>query len=133
MSKLATLESQIAATLRDHGVPGASIAVVCDTEIVWARGLGSIEAYSDLTMRTDTLFQAASISKCVAALGALRLAEEGKLELDTPGAYPGYAVTLRQLLSHTAGLSTEGFDGYVRGHPIPTIAQILSGEPPANS
>lgn len=130
---MASLESQVAATLRAHGVPGASIAVIRGAEIVWARGIGSIEAGSDLEVRTDTLFQAASISKCVTALAVLRLVEQGQLDLDTPGAYPGYSVTLRQILSHTAGLSAEGFDGYARGHAIPTIPQILAGEPPTNS
>ena len=127
------LALQIAATLREYGVPGASIAVLRGTEIVWARGIGVIEAGSDVEVRTDTLFQAASISKCVAALAMLRLVEQGKAGLDTVGAYPGYAVTLRQILSHTAGISPEGFDGYPRGDPLPTVAQILAGAPPANS
>src|SRR5688572_31454316 len=97
------LALQIAATLREYGVPGASIAVLRGTEIVWARGIGVIEAGSDAEVRTDTLFQAASISKCITALAVLRLVEQGKVALDTTGAYPGYAVTLRQVLSHTAG------------------------------
>ena len=128
-----TLESRIAETLRRCGVPGASIAVVSGTEIVWARGIGTLEAGSERKVRTDTLFQAASLSKCVTAFAALRLVEQGRLELDRPGVHPGYAVTLRQLLSHTAGISTEGFDGYARGSTVPTIEQILAGEPPANS
>ena len=127
------LALRIAATLRRCGVPGASIALLRGTEIVWARGIGTIEAGSDAQVLTDTLFQAASISKCVTALAVLRLVEQGKVDLDTVGAYPGYAVTLRQLLSHTAGVSVEGFEGYSRGSPLPTIAQILAGEPPANS
>ena len=127
------LDSQIAETLRRYDVPGASIAVVRGAEIVWAGGIGSLEAGSDAKVHTDTRFQAASISKCVTALAALRLVEQGKVELDTPGVHPAYAVTLRQLLSNTAGVSTPGFDGYRRGAPIPTVAQILAGEPPANS
>ena len=127
------LALRIAAILRECGVPGAGIALLRGTEIVWARGIGVIEAGSEAEVRTDTLFQAASISKCITALAVLRLVEQGKLDLDTVGAYPGYAVTLRQLLSHTAGVSPEGFDGYPRGAPLPTVAQILAGSPPANS
>lgn len=128
-----TLDSQIAETLRRHGVPGASIAVVREAEIVWARGIGSLEAGSDAKVRADTRFQGASISKGLTAFAAVRLVEQGKVELDTPGVHRAYGVTLRQLLSHTAGVSTEGFHGYRCGEPIPTAAQILAGEPPANS
>ena len=100
---------------------------------MWARGIGSLEAGSDAKVHADTRFQGASIRKCVTALAALRLVEQSKVELDTPGIHPAYAVTLRQLLSHTAGVSTAGFHGYRCGDPIPTVEQILAGEPPANS
>jgi CubicO group peptidase (beta-lactamase class C family) len=138
---LQKLESDIAAVLDSHGVPGASVAVVRGDRIVWAQGFGVKERGSAQRVTPDTLFAVASVSKPVAALGALRLVEQGKLALDTPVAkylktatFPAATeVTLRQLLSHTAGLSVRGFRGYPRGAPIPSLAQILAGEPPANS
>jgi len=94
----------------------------------------------------ETLFQAGSISKPVAAMAALHLAEQGKLSLDSDvnqaltswkippsAAAPGAVVTLRELLSHTAGLTVHGFPGYSAGAPIPTLVQILNGEKPANT
>lgn len=89
----------------------------------------------------DTLFQAASISKPVAALVALSLVAEEKLSLDdrlasflrswTEAVDP--QITLRQLLCHGAGLGVHGFPGYRRGEPLPTLLEILDGRPPANT
>jgi len=44
-----------------------------------------------------------------------------------------HPVTLRELLSHTAGISVHGFEGYAAGLPVPTLIQILNGQKPANS
>lgn len=138
---LRKLESEIAGVLTTHGVPGASVAVIVGDRMVWTAGIGVAESGSDRPVQSDTLFQAASISKPVAALGALRLVESAKLTLDAPvGKYLGAptllardAITLRQLLSHTSGLSVRGFHGYPRGRPVPTLEQILLGQAPANS
>jgi CubicO group peptidase (beta-lactamase class C family) len=135
------LESEIAEVLKSHGVPGASVAVVVGERIVWTAGIGVAENGLDRTVESDTLFQAASISKPVAAMGALRLVESGKLALDGAvgkhlGAWasPGRdAITLRQLLSHTSGLSVHGFRGYPHGAPVPSLEQVLFGQVPANS
>ena len=94
----------------------------------------------------DTIFQAGSISKPVAAIGALKLVEQGKLQLDTPindalasWKIPDNAftqqtpVTLRQIMSHSAGLTVHGFPGYAAGEPVPTVQQVLDGAPPANT
>jgi CubicO group peptidase (beta-lactamase class C family) len=126
-------------------VPGLSVAVVDKCRIVDARGFGG--AGSDggaLTPRT--LFQAGSISKTFTAVAALRLVDEGALSLDddvrpklaswrlpdTP-LLQGRSVTLRGLLSHTAGINQEGGIGYARGAPLPTLIEILEGRPPANT
>ena len=90
----------------------------------------------------DTLFQAASISKPVAALLALSLVADGTLALDEDigsslrsWSFPALetSITLRQLLCHGAGLGVHGFPGYARGEQIPTLLEILDGTPPANS
>ena len=94
----------------------------------------------------ETLFQAGSISKPIAAMGALRLVKEGKLSLDDDvneklktwrvpdnEFTKDEKVTLRRLTSHTAGLTVHGFGGYAVGTEIPTVVQVLDGQPPANS
>ena len=94
----------------------------------------------------ETLFQAASISKPVAAMTALKKVEEGKLALDeeinkklVSWKLPDNEftttkkVTLANLLSHTAGLTVHGFPGYETGATLPTVPQILDGTPPANT
>lgn len=126
--------------------PGVSIAVINDDRVEWARGYGLAEAGAAVPVTPQTLFQAASISKPVAALAALRLVEQGKLTLDedinarlASWKVPGNdltrteKVTLRRLLSHTAGLTVHGFGGYAAGAAVPTVVQILDGADPANS
>ena len=132
--------------MRHLKVPGVSIAVVDSFRIAWARGYGVLEAGGASPVNSETLFQAASISKPVAALAALRLVQEGRLDLDedvnlkmTSWKVPGNAftvgkpVTLRRLLSHSAGLTVHGFMGYVSNTTVPTVLQVLDGQSPANS
>jgi CubicO group peptidase (beta-lactamase class C family) len=120
-------------------IPSASIALIDEGRIAFARAYGK-----DAT--PETLYQAASLSKFVAAIGAMRLVQDGTLSLDqdvndklTSWKVPGnsfdatHKVTLRGLLSMTAGIGVPGFLGYEPGAPIPTLTQILDGVPPANS
>lgn len=135
------LKANIATVLENNAVPGVSVAIVVGDKIAWAEGIGLAEAGSKREVKADTLFQATALSKPVVALGVLRLVQDGVLELDTPvkkyvksAQVPGQnVVTLRQLLSHTSGLSGEGFAGYEAGQPTPTLAKIFMGERPANS
>lgn len=128
-----------------YHVPGVSIAVIHNGSIEWAQGFGVAQVGRG-PITADTLFQAGSISKPVAAMAALHLVEQGKLTLDSDvnqaltswkipasAAAPGAVVTLRELLSHTAGLTVHGFPGYAAGAPIPTLVQVLDGEKPANT
>jgi CubicO group peptidase (beta-lactamase class C family) len=134
----------IAARMAHHKVPGISVAVIDKCRIVLARGYGVAEA-GGKRVGPETRFQAASISKPVTAVAALRLVEQGRLPLDADlGTLRGWklpasefgkdkAVTLRGLLSHGAGLGVHGFRGYAEGEEVPTTAQILAGMAPANS
>ncbi len=132
--------------MKFYNVPGVSIAVVANHEVQWARGYGVMDNQTKNPVTDTTLFLAGSISKPVAVMGALRLVQEGKLSLDaninavlTSWKVPENAftakqpVTLRQIASHTAGLTVSGFAGYAPGEPLPTLIQILDGAPPANS
>jgi len=129
-----------------YDIPGLSIAVFDRGELVWAKAYGVKQAGGDAPVTLDTRFQAASISKPVTALAALHHAEAHKWSLDEDvntrlvswkvpenDLTREQKVTLRRLLSHTAGLTVHGFRGYAAGEPVPTLKQILDGEKPANS
>lgn len=127
-------------------VPGVSIAIVDDFRIVYAKGFGVTEFGGSTPVDTTTLFLAGSISKPVFATGALKLVEQGKLALDedvntklkswrVPDSRftEKEKVTLRRLLSHSAGLTVWGFPGYAADSAVPTVPQLLDGVRPANT
>jgi CubicO group peptidase (beta-lactamase class C family) len=131
-----------------YRVPGLGIAVFDGGRIVWSRSYGTADAAAGARapVTPTTLFQAASISKPVFAAAALAEVHRGRLSLDRPindylrrwrlpdgEAGPASEVTLRRLLSHSAGLSVHGFRGYAAGEGVPTLAQLLDGTAPANS
>lgn len=129
-----------------YKVPGFSIALIDQEELAWAKGYGVLESGGEEVVTQKTIFQAASISKPVAAMVALHLVEAGLLDLDADvnaalhswkvpenKHTQAHKVTLRNLLSHTAGITVHGFPGYPAGKQLPTLQQILDGEPPANS
>ncbi len=132
--------------MNHYKIPGVSIAYINHGELIWAKGYGFTTNDSLTAIDENTLFQAASISKPVAAMAALSLVEEGKLGLDTNvnDYLIGWQVpeneftktekvTLRRLLTHSAGLTVHGFAGYASDDSVPTLIQVLNGEPPANS
>ena len=125
---------------------GLSIAVVRDYKIVWAKGYGMADTALKTPVTVQILFQAASISKSLNAVGVLKLAQDKKIDLDTDinnylttWKFPydtvshGKKITVRELLSHTAGLTVHGFGGYTPGDSLPTLPEILDGKHPANS
>jgi CubicO group peptidase (beta-lactamase class C family) len=120
-------------------IPAVSVAVFRDGQLAWTKAWGVTDVVTRTPATPATLFQAASISKPVTALGAMALVSDGtlNLEADVSKTITGWQVpnpiTLRQLLSHTAGLSVSGFDGYEIGKPLPSLIQILNGKAPANS
>jgi len=139
-----------AQTMARLRVPGVSIALIRGSKVEWVKpyGVKSAKGSKKMTENIDvaTLFQAASISKPVAAVAAMHMSQYGNFGLDEDvnaklkswtvkdTAFTTNAkVTLRGLLSHTAGLTVHGFGGYAQGDPVPTITQILNGEKPANS
>jgi CubicO group peptidase (beta-lactamase class C family) len=128
-----------------NSVPGLSVAVIDDYQVAWARGYGVHEAGRPDKVTSETLFQAASISKPVTAAAVLRLVDQGRLDLDedvnaylTSWKMPANGlwqprVTLRHLLCHGGGTTVHGFPGYRRDETLPSVRQVLDGEPPANT
>jgi len=132
--------------MKHYKVPGVSIAFFARGNILWTRAYGYADVSRMNAVTPKTLFQAASISKSISALAVLRLVQEGKLKLDedvnvklTDWRVPEgeftkeQKVTLRRILSHSAGLTVDGFPGYLAGEPLPEITQILDGQKPANT
>ena len=129
-----------------YRVPGLSAAFIEKGKIAWVRSYGVADVATGAPVTARTLFQAASISKSVTAAAVMRLVQHGKLGLDDDvnkelrtWKVPENEftrtekVTVRRLLSHTAGLTVHGFSGYAAGEPLPTLLQMLDGEAPANS
>jgi CubicO group peptidase (beta-lactamase class C family) len=129
-----------------YKIKGVSIAVIHNYKIEWAKGYGWADEAARRTVTPETRFQAASISKSLNAVGVLKLTQENKLDLHadinqylTSWKFPydtksnGKKISTIELLSHTAGLNVHGFEGYQTGARLPTIIQILNGQPPANS
>lgn len=127
-------------------VPAVGIAVINNGKIEWAKAYGMLSATDKDKANIETLFQAGSVSKPVAALAALALVQKGLIDLDadvnqklTSWKIPDneytslQKVTLRTLLSHSSGLNVIGFDGYLQHEQIPSITQTLDGIKPANN
>jgi CubicO group peptidase (beta-lactamase class C family) len=126
-------------------IPGASVAVIDDGRIEWAKSYGLKEVGGE-SLDEETIFQAGSVSKPVVAMAALSLVGEGKLDLDTDiNTYltlwkvpeneftKGEKVSLRRLLSHTAGISSFDVDDGAAIGNVPTLLQILNGENPVET
>src|SRR6185295_15081344 len=135
----------LAARMAELKVPGVSIAVIHEGRVEWARGFGLTQTGGP-PVTEKTLFQAASISKPVFALAVLHQVDAGKLDLDKnvndylkSWKLPDNnftrqkPVTLREVLTHSAGLTVHGFPGYAADTKLPDITQILDGSPPANT
>ena len=132
--------------MKTYAVPGLSLVVIENYKIVDTKAYGVIEQGSKIPVTPKTLFQAGSISKPVAAAGALSLVEQGKLALDEDvnrklktwkvpenEFTKTEKVTLRRLMSHTGVLTVHGFPGYDIDDARPTLVQVLDGEKPANT
>jgi CubicO group peptidase (beta-lactamase class C family) len=142
-----TDQAAVDGLLKRFNVPGVSIAVIKDFKVVFARGYGVADVETGAPVTTETMFQAASISKPVAAMVSLKAVQDRRFGLDQDvntilkswklpdgsGKNGSLAVTPRMLMSHTSGTGDAfGFPGYDPGTPLPTLPQILDGHKPSN-
>ena len=140
------VKMNLAERMKHYNVPGVSIAFFEKGQIKWTRAYGFADVASGRRVTPETLFQSASISKPAGALGVLHLVQEGRLNLDEDVNFKLRSwripeneftkqekVTLRRILSHSAGMNIARFPGYASDESIPTTVQILNGEKPANT
>ena len=146
--------STIQSLMAEHGIPAASVAVINQGRLEWAKGYGTTQIEGGDRATSQTLFLAGQISQGVAALGALQLVQEGLIgrdedvngkltswQIPAPTGDSGAEqpvtavtpVTLRRILGHTAILSVPHVLGYLPGEEVPSLVQILAGEPPATN
>lgn len=129
-----------------YGVPGVGVAVIEGDSVIWARGYGRLAAGTKTPVTADTPFEAASTTKTAVAVAVLHLADRGDLDLDrdvntylTSWKVPENEftakekVTLRRLLTHTAGLNRPDGGFSVEEGGAPTTLQVLQGEAPATN
>lgn len=139
-------DRHLAERMRYYGVPGLSIAVIHHGALAWTRGYGFLKEAGSAEVSPQTRFPMASITKPIVGSAVLLLVEQGLLNLDvdvnhylTSWTLPDSPhtretpITLRHLLSHSAGTTVYGFWGYRPSGPIPTLLQVLDGLPPANT
>jgi CubicO group peptidase (beta-lactamase class C family) len=137
---LRAVEDAARQALATSTTPGLAVALVHRGQVVWAAGYGVADPATGQPVTAATPFQAASLSKPVTAWGLLRLVESGRIGLDEPivgrlrrwspppSPLDADGITVRRLLSHTAGLSVHGYVGQPSDRPLPPIAASLSGE-----
>jgi len=132
--------------MKEMNIPGISVAIINNFEVVWSKGYGIADTETKQPVDENTIFQAASISKPVTAMAVMKMVQDGKLDLDKNiNTYlkswkleeneltAKKAVTLKNLLSHNAGVTVHGFPGYKPDAPFPSLVQVLNGETPANT
>lgn len=138
--------ADIDALRKQFNVPGVSIAVIKDFKIDWAKGYGIADVEAGTPVTAETMFQAASISKTVAAMTSMRAVQDGRFALDQdvntilkswklPGGEftKDRPVTPRGLMSHTSGTGDGfGYPGYAPNAPLPTLVQMADGAAPSN-
>lgn len=134
----------IAERLAHYKCPGAAVAAIRDGRLEWSAGYGRRGSDDARPVDGETVFMTASCSKPVCAMVVLQQVERGLVDLDVDAnAYlkrwqipqneftAGEPVTLRRMLSHTAGLNINGWPVIPQGEPLPTVFDILEGRPPS--
>lgn len=138
-ARIARLEAEVPRLMAAGEVPGVSIALIEDGRVAWTHGFGVANADTRDPVRENTVFEGASLSKPVVAWIALRLADEGRLDLDAPltryVSEPFVAddprleqITARRVLSHTSGLPNGRTGDAIRIHFAPGERFSYSGE-----
>jgi CubicO group peptidase (beta-lactamase class C family) len=115
----AKVDEFIKSEMQKQRIPGVSLAVVKDGQIILAKGYGYANVEHQVPVKPETIFQSGSVGKQFTATAVMMLVEEGKINLDEKiGKYLGDVpegwknITVRNLLTHTAGMTDypDGFD-----------------------
>lgn len=138
--------SSIADKLSDYNIPALSLAVINQGKVEWTETYVNTDFPEEQGLDCHSLFQTASLSKPVTVLAALRMQAEGEIDLDRniqdylqdyvlpPGKQTAdNPVTMRNIFSHSSGITAGGYEGYARGRPLPSDIDVLKGREGVNS
>lgn len=141
-----SFEHWVEEEMSNYGVPGASIAIIKDHSIVYAKGFGYADVSEKRIITEKTLFQAASISKPIAATAILMTFQNLKLDINrdvndylATWKIPFYQsqknnpVTLKMLLEHSAGIDISFYTGVSENEKVATLQEALNGLPPSHN
>ena len=138
-SYIQQIENEIHKQMKSNAVPGVAIAIVENGEVVLSKGYGLANVAERVPVTMHTIFELASISKTISAIGILRLVELGKLTLDSPATaylkswkfspsnFDYEKISIRHLLNHTAGLVPTYYSGETSLDELPTLTDSLNG------
>ncbi len=134
------IEREVPAIMKESKIQGVAVGLIVDGKLVYAKGFGFADHAGTKPVTADTVFLAASLAKPVAAWVASQLAVQGKIHLDRPvietlspwplteTKFDHRSITMRHLLSHTAGTSLGGYQGWTEYKDLPTLEQSLAGK-----
>lgn len=133
------LDQETPMALAANKVPGIAVAIIENGSVVFKKGFGFADVANQKEVSTTSGFNIGSISKMFTAWGIMKLVKDQKVKLDDPvsiylkrwklpvSTFDANKITIRSLLSHTAGLNVHGYDGYESKTELPTLIQCLSG------
>ncbi|WP_342380736.1 beta-lactamase family protein [Myxococcus stipitatus] len=134
------IEREVPALMKEAHIPGAAVGLIVGGKLVYAKGFGFADHAGKVPVTADTVFIAASLSKPIASWVTMRLAEQGRVRLDAPvaevlsawplaknDAFDHRRITIRHLLSHTAGTTLGGYQGWLGFKELPSLEESLAG------
>jgi len=134
------LDSLVPLLLKEHQVPGVLLAVIRNGKLYWSKGYGLADKEKNIPVTANTVFNIGSASKTLTAFAVMMLAEKKMIHLDSAvghylkrwqlpaSKFDHEKITIRRILSHTAGLSVTGYHGiYKPEDKLPSLEQSLSG------
>jgi CubicO group peptidase (beta-lactamase class C family) len=138
-SAIRLLEAWIDSQVAYRGLPGMSVAIVHDQDVIWSRGFGHANVANKVKTTPDTIYRIASISKVFTSTAIMQLRDQNKLRLDDPVEkhLPWFKikdphgnsqpVTIQHLLTHTGGLPREAAYPYWTDFKFPSRAELIKG------
>jgi|TARA_R110002072_G_scaffold301694_1_gene482034 CubicO group peptidase (beta-lactamase class C family) len=134
------MDAKIPSLLEKTNVPGMAVAIIENGTIIYEKGHGYADVANTIEISKTTGFNIGSISKLFTAWGIMKLVQEEKLDLDIPvetylkrwklpkSEFDHSKVTIRAILSHSAGLSVHGYPGFHPDDKLPNLEASLNGE-----